>query len=65
MLLCLDPEVVGSVERWAEEAGLTLVPIGAAGGDRLVVDGLIDLSLDDVTASWRDTLPRRLGASVS
>ncbi len=34
--------------------------LGSAGGDRLVVDGLVDVSLDEATAAWRDRLPALL-----
>ena len=34
--------------------------LGSAGGDRLVVDGLVDVSLDDATTAWRDRLPALL-----
>ena len=39
--------------------------LGGAGGDRLVVEGLLDLSLAEAVAAWRDRLPvgarRRIG----
>ncbi|MDQ1416954.1 MAG: hypothetical protein QOF81_2567, partial [Acidimicrobiaceae bacterium] len=37
---------------------------GLAGGDRLVVEGLVDLDLADAVASWRTALPRALGVEV-
>ena len=43
-------------------AGLSAVRLGAAGGDRLVVDGLLDLPLDDPARAWRGALQGRLGA---
>jgi len=35
--------------------------LGQAGGDRLVVDGLVDVALADAVDAWRDALPRALG----
>ena len=35
--------------------------IGHPGGDRLVVDGLVDLAVADATAAWREALPGALG----
>jgi phosphoribosylformylglycinamidine synthase len=35
--------------------------IGHPGGDRLVVDDVLDLSVADATAAWRDALPGALG----
>ncbi|HEY1467104.1 MAG TPA: AIR synthase-related protein, partial [Acidimicrobiales bacterium] len=34
--------------------------LGSAGGDRLVVEGLVDVGLDDATTAWRDRLPALL-----
>jgi phosphoribosylformylglycinamidine synthase len=42
-------------------AGLIVADLGRAGGDRLVVDGLLDVSLADATAAWRGSLPNALG----
>jgi hypothetical protein len=44
-----------------EEAGIGWVPLGVAGGDRLMVDGLVDVSLADATAAWAGALPQTLG----
>ncbi len=44
----------------AEAAGVPVTRLGTAGGDRLVVDGLVDLSLAAVAGEWRDALPHRL-----
>ncbi len=64
-LLCLaDPASVYTAAARAEEAGLTLVSVGTAGGDRLVVDGLLDLPLDQVKGAWRDALPGKLAGVV-
>ncbi|MEA2971628.1 MAG: phosphoribosylformylglycinamidine synthase subunit PurL [Actinomycetota bacterium] len=66
VLLCLaDAESWTTVLARAEVAGLTLAPMGTAGGDRLVVEGLLDLPLAQVNASWRDALPGRLAGLVS
>jgi phosphoribosylformylglycinamidine synthase len=44
----------------AAEAGVAFRVLGTAGGDRVVVEGLVDLDIAEVTASWRDCLPSRL-----
>jgi phosphoribosylformylglycinamidine synthase subunit PurL len=44
----------------AADAQLGAWVLGSAGGDRLVVDGLIDVSVDDATTAWRDRLPALL-----
>jgi phosphoribosylformylglycinamidine synthase len=41
----------------AEAAGVPTQELGTAGGDRLVVQGLIDVSVTDATAAWQGALP--------
>jgi phosphoribosylformylglycinamidine synthase len=51
--------VAGLLER-AAAAGVPARELGAAGGDRLMVEGLVDVALADATAAWRDRLPAAL-----
>jgi hypothetical protein len=44
----------------ASAAGLGSWVLGSVGGDRVVIDGLVDVSLSDATAAWRDRLPSLL-----
>jgi phosphoribosylformylglycinamidine synthase len=53
----------GGIAARARAAGVTVTELGIAGGDRLVVEGLVDVALDDVIHAWRSTLPERLAAS--
>ena len=46
----------------ARAAGVTVTELGVAGGDRLVVEGLVDVALVDLVHAWRSTLPERLAA---
>jgi hypothetical protein len=39
--------------------------LGATGGGRLVVDGLIDVAVDDVVRAWRDALPNAMAAGAT
>jgi phosphoribosylformylglycinamidine synthase len=48
---------VAEVERRCGDAGVPVADLGTAGGDRLVVDGLVDLTVAAVVAAERDTLP--------
>jgi phosphoribosylformylglycinamidine synthase len=48
----------------AAAAGVPATVIGTAGGDRIAVDGLLDVSLADAVTAWRDRLPAALGAGV-
>ncbi len=44
----------------AAGAGVGFRVLGEAGGDRIVVEGLVDLALDDAVAAWRGRLPALL-----
>jgi hypothetical protein len=55
----------GEVLSLAAEAGVTATVIGDAGGERIVVHGLVDVMVADATAAWRAALPEALGEPVS
>jgi len=65
VVLCVAPEHVESVSDTAESGGVPVADLGVAGGDRAVVEGLVDLSLDEATAAWRDRLPAALDAPTT
>jgi phosphoribosylformylglycinamidine synthase len=46
----------------AADAGVGFRVLGSTGGDRITVEGLVDVSVDDATAAWRDRLPTLLDA---
>jgi phosphoribosylformylglycinamidine synthase len=48
------------VETRIAASGVGWTRLGRAGGDRLVIDGLVDLSLTDAGEVWRAALPQRL-----
>jgi phosphoribosylformylglycinamidine synthase len=41
----------------AAEAGVGFRVLGAAGGDRLVVEGLVDVGVAEAIVAWRGKLP--------
>jgi phosphoribosylformylglycinamidine (FGAM) synthase-like enzyme len=45
----------------ADGAGIPARILGHPGGDRLVIEGLVDVGVADATAAWRDALPGALG----
>jgi phosphoribosylformylglycinamidine synthase len=61
VVLSVPAPVLEEVQAQTEAAGIGWVRLGVAGGDRLVVDGLMDLSLADATAAWNGALPQTLG----
>jgi phosphoribosylformylglycinamidine synthase len=65
VVVCAPPGTdPAEMEGRALAAGVALAHLGEAGGDRLVVDGLVDLTVASVTRAWRDTLPRALGSPL-
>jgi phosphoribosylformylglycinamidine synthase II len=60
VILSVPPAALSDVQARCEAAGLAWVPLGQAGGDRLVVAGLVDVTLADAVGWWRGALPRVL-----
>ncbi|MGH9179452.1 MAG: phosphoribosylformylglycinamidine synthase subunit PurL [Acidimicrobiales bacterium] len=54
------PDAAAEVEARAGAAGVPVTRLGTAGGDRLVVEGLVDVALADATEAWRGAIPRAL-----
>jgi phosphoribosylformylglycinamidine synthase len=63
-VLCVEPSDVPAVLAAAEAAEVLARAIGAAGGDRMVVPDLVDVSLDEAVRAWRGHLPDALGAGT-
>jgi phosphoribosylformylglycinamidine synthase len=61
VVVSVSEETIGLVVERAEQAGVPVTVIGEAGGDRLIIDDLVDLSLADMVEAWRSALPRALG----
>jgi phosphoribosylformylglycinamidine synthase II len=60
--------VAGDVDEVLERARAADVPaavLGRAGGDRLVVEGLVDVALDDAVGAWRGAIPAALGTPAA
>jgi phosphoribosylformylglycinamidine synthase subunit PurL len=62
VVVCVSSTARAEVERRAEAALVGWAALGEAGGDRLMVESLVDLALSDAAAAWGDALPRALGA---
>jgi phosphoribosylformylglycinamidine synthase len=56
-VVCVAPEQASEVLRRAEQAGVPATLLGGCGGDRLVADGLFDLSLTDARSRWQAAIP--------
>jgi phosphoribosylformylglycinamidine synthase subunit PurL len=64
VVLSVDPAGVAAVLQRAHDASVRAVTIGTAGGDRLVVDGALDVALHDAATTWRDAIPNLVAADV-
>jgi phosphoribosylformylglycinamidine synthase len=56
-VVCVAPDDEATVRERAGRAGVPLRALGRAGGDRLVIDGLVDVAIGALTAAWRDCIP--------
>jgi phosphoribosylformylglycinamidine synthase subunit PurL len=61
VLACVDTRRTNEVVRAAQSAGVPVATLGRAGGDRLTVRGILDVSLDVAMSAWTDRLPDALG----
>jgi len=61
VVACVESASVSEVTRLAGEAGVAVTLLGQAGGDRIVVDGLVEMSLAQAVAGYCDTLPTAMG----
>jgi len=62
--LSVDPTAVPGLLGRADAAGVRAVVIGTAGGDRLVVEGSLEVALADAASTWRDAIPNLVAADV-
>ncbi len=65
VVVCVDHHRSGPLEEAAEAAGVPCRPLGQAGGDRLCVAGVVDVSLADAVRRWRRALPAALAPAGS
>ena len=56
VVTCVEGAEVAAVTSRAVAAGISVTEIGRAHGDRLVIEGLVDISLADATSAWRDAV---------
>ncbi|HET9442604.1 MAG TPA: phosphoribosylformylglycinamidine synthase subunit PurL [Acidimicrobiales bacterium] len=61
VVVCVAHERAGEVAARAEQAGIDVRILGQAGGERIVVDGLLDVGVAEATESARGAIPRQLG----
>ena len=65
VVACVLDDQLQAVEQAAAVAGVALTAIGRAGGDRLRIAGLVDVSVAEATTAWRGRLPDAIGAGAT
>ncbi len=60
VVISCRPENLAKIEKLFGDGGVPLEKIGTVGGDRLKVNDLIDLPLDEVSEAFYDALPRMM-----
>ena len=65
VVLCVDPGRADAVVARSMSADVPATVIGRAGGDRMIVEDLLDVGLDEATRRWRDAIPSALGAPAA
>ena len=65
VVVCVLEDELDAVLAEASAAGVTVSELGRAGGDRLRVDGLLDLALADAVLAWKAFLPDAIGAGAT
>lgn len=60
VIACVAPAALAEVTERAGAAGVAVRALGTAGGDRLVVRGLLEVAVADAVAAWRGDLPAKL-----
>ncbi len=63
VVICVpEGTAVADIEERAFGDDVALAHLGEAGGDRLLVEGVVDLAVTSVIQAWRDKLPGALGS---
>jgi phosphoribosylformylglycinamidine synthase len=60
VVVCVAPERAAEVARRADAAGVPVTELGEAGGDRIVVQGLVNVPVADARAAAEGAIPNAL-----
>ncbi len=64
VVVAVDPRRVDEVLGAADRAGVPVTFLGSAGGDRLVIEGAVDLALAEAVRVHRERLPAAFGRAA-
>ena len=62
VVVCAAPDAAQAIFRAAGEAGVPATFLGGSGGDRFVVQDLVDVELATLADAWRRVIPAAVGA---
>ncbi|MGE0794664.1 MAG: phosphoribosylformylglycinamidine synthase subunit PurL, partial [Acidimicrobiia bacterium] len=65
VVACVAAGSLDELRRRASGAGVPVLELGTARGDRLVVPGLVDLAVEAVQRTYRDALPAAMAAGAT
>jgi phosphoribosylformylglycinamidine synthase len=65
VVVCVVGDAAVAVTRRADAAGVPWRALGHVQGDRLVVDGLVDVEVEAAVAAWRSRLPAAFGVAAA
>ena len=60
IVISIDPAKLRELRSIAEKHAVPLRELGKTGGNRLVIEGLIDLPLDEVSTAWKTGLEKAM-----
>jgi phosphoribosylformylglycinamidine synthase len=61
-VVCALPDAAQEIVRRAAAADVPASFLGGSGGDRLVIEGLVDVAVSDAKAAWQGAIPAALAA---
>ena len=65
VVVCVEPSRTADVMARTAEGGLVATVLGRAGGERIVLGSMANVSVADATETWRTRLPRAFGAATA
>ena len=60
VLVSADPAKKDELIRLAHRQGVAVYQIGKVGGDRIVIEDLVELTVEEAERIWKNAIPRRL-----
>ena len=61
IVISIDRDSLDQIQELAAQYQVPLLKLGVVGGKRFIIEGIIDLSWEEIAKAWRQGLPRALG----